>query len=201
MVTRSVGGEDRVLTIPNAVTLIRLACVPVFVWLLTRPHHAGWWPAAVLLAVLGATDWVDGQLARRLGQVSTVGKVLDPLADRLLLAVAAVSIIAIGAIPLWLAIIALVREAVVAAGFLAVAALGGRRFDVLLSGKAGTFGLMCALPLFLAGHTTIGWHRAAEDLAWAAALPALALGWFAAYSYLGEARLVLRDRNGQKPPR
>jgi cardiolipin synthase (CMP-forming) len=201
MVTRSLGGEDRVLTIPNAVTLARLGCVPVFVWLIARPHHAGWWPAAVLLAVLGATDWVDGQLARRLGQVSTVGKVLDPAADRLLLAAAGASIIAVGAIPVWLAVVALTREAVVAAGFLLVAALGGRRIDVLLSGKAATFGLMCALPLFLVGHTNVGWHKAAEQLAWMAALPALALGWYAVYCYFRLGRAAVRERHGQEVPR
>jgi hypothetical protein len=73
-------GEDRILSLPNVVTTARLVLVPAFVWLLVQPHHRDWWDAAVLLAVLGSTDWVDGQLARRLDQVTNLGKVLDPLA-------------------------------------------------------------------------------------------------------------------------
>lgn len=181
------------LTLPNAVTVVRIGCIPVFVWLLTRHDRSGWLAAAVLLAVLGVTDGVDGWLARHLGQVSTLGKVLDPVADRLLLGVAAVSTIVVGAIPVWVAVVALVREALVALGFLAVAVAGGRRMDVQWAGKAGTFGLMCALPLFLAGHSTVSWHRAAEILAWVAVIPALALGWYAAATYLPRARRVVAE--------
>jgi cardiolipin synthase len=157
--------ESRILTVPNVVTLVRLLCIPVFVVLLARPHRAGWYPAALLLGALGATDWVDGYVARHFNQVSTLGKVLDPLADRLLLGVAAVAIIAVGAVPLWIAVIVLAREGLVAAGFLYVAAAGGRRMDVQWAGKAGTFGMMFALPLFLAGHANDDWHSVAEALA------------------------------------
>ena len=82
-------GEDRILTVPNGLTLLRLLCLPLFVWLVARPHRAGWYPAALLLAALGVTDGVDGYVARHFHQVSKLGKVLDPLADRLLLGVAA----------------------------------------------------------------------------------------------------------------
>ena len=91
------------------------------------------------------------------------GKVLDPLADRLLLGVAVVAIIVVGALPTWVAVTALTREALVAAGFLVVAALGGRRMDVQWAGKAGTFGLMWALPLFLLGHAPTDWHGLADS--------------------------------------
>ncbi len=153
-------GEDRVLTVANAFTALRLLCVPLFVVLLAQPHRRYWWAAAVLLAVLGATDWVDGQLARRLHQVSTVGKVLDPTADRVLLVVAAAGILAVGAVPVWVAVVALTREALVAGTAVVLALAGARRIDVVLVGKAGTFGLMCALPLFLAGHAA---HRLAGN--------------------------------------
>jgi cardiolipin synthase len=185
-------GGDRVLTVPNAITTIRLLCIPLFLWLVLRPSHRGWYPAALLLAALGVTDGVDGFVARRFHQVSTVGKVLDPVADRLLLGVASISIIALGAIPLWVGVAAVVREVVVAAGFLAVAALGGRRMDVQWLGKAGTFGLMCALPLFLAGHAADGWHRVAEVLGWVAAAPALVLGWVAVVTYVPRAVEAVR---------
>jgi cardiolipin synthase len=194
-------GEDRVLTVPNALTLGRLLCIPVFVFLLTRPDHAGWYPAALLLGVLGLTDFVDGYVARHFSQVSNVGKVLDPLADRLLLAVAALSIIAVGALPVWVAVLVVSREALVAVGFLVVAAAGGRRMDVQWAGKAGTFGLMFALPLFLIGHANDSWHRLAEALAWVAVIPALVLAWYAAITYVPRAHAALiegrRSRQGE----
>lgn len=189
-------GEDRVLTIPNFVTMVRLCLVPVFVLLILRPHHDGWYPAALLLGALGATDGVDGYIARHFKQVSTLGKVLDPVADRILLGVAAVSIIAVGAVPLWVAVVALLREALVAGGFLYVAAAGGRRMDVQWAGKAGTFGLMCALPLFLAGHANDDWSSVAEALAWVCVIPALVFGWYAAITYLPRARGVLEETRG-----
>jgi cardiolipin synthase len=189
----AIAGEDRVLTVPNGLTLLRLLCLPVFVWEMSRPHHAGWYPAALLLAALGVTDGLDGYVARHFHQVSNLGKVLDPIADRMLLGVGAISIIVVGAVPLWVAIVALAREALVAAGFLAVAAAGGGRMDVQWAGKAGTFGLMCALPLFLAGHANDDWHRVAEILAWVAVIPGLGFGWFAAATYVPKARLALAE--------
>lgn len=187
-------GEDRIVTLPNLFTTVRLLCVPVFVWLLTRGDHRDWFPAAVLLAALGATDWIDGQLARRLNQVTRLGKVLDPTADRILLATATIAILAVGAVPAPIAIVALVREGLVAAGTLALAAAGARRIDVVLVGKAGTFGLMCALPLFLIAGSDVGWHHTARVLAWIAAIGGLAFGWTAVGIYALAARRALDDR-------
>lgn len=191
-------GEDRILTIPNFITLARLLCIPVFVLLLLRPHRAGWYPAALLLGGLGVTDGVDGYVARHFHQVSTLGKVLDPLADRLLLGVGAVSIIAVGAVPTWVAVVALLREALVAGGFLYVAAAGGRRMDVQWAGKAGTFGLMCALPLFLGGHANDDWHSIAEGLAWVCVIPALVFGWYAAITYVPKARQAIAEGRSER---
>lgn len=191
-------GEDRVLTIPNLVTLVRLGCIPLFVLLVARPHREGWYPAALLLGALGATDGVDGYIARHFNQVSTTGKVLDPLADRLLLGVATITIIAVGAVPAWIAAVALSREVLVAGGFLYVAAAGGRRMDVQWAGKAGTFGLMCALPLFLAGHANDSWNSAAETLAWMCVIPALILGWYAAITYIPKARQALEESRTER---
>jgi cardiolipin synthase len=190
--------ESRILTVPNLVTSVRLCCIPVFLLLLARPGRAGWYPAALLLGALGATDWIDGYVARHFNQVSTLGKVLDPVADRLLLGVGAIGIIAVGAVPLWVAVTALAREAIVAAGFLYVAAAGGRRMDVQWAGKAGTFAMMFALPLFLAGHANDDWHSIAEALAWVAVVPALVLGWYAAITYLPKARAALDESRNQR---
>ena len=191
-------GEDRILTVPNWLTTVRLLCIPLFVWLLTRPDRSGWVAAALLLGGLGITDGVDGYVARHFDQVSTVGKVLDPLADRLLLGVAVVSIIAVGALPAWVAVTALSREALVAAGFLVVAALGGRRMDVQWAGKAGTFGLMLALPLFVLGHAHDRWHGIALFLAWGCVIPALAFGWYAAITYVPQARAAVAEDRRQR---
>lgn len=198
MTEEAAPGEDRILTIPNLITLARLLCIPVFVLLLLRPHRAGWYPAALLLGGLGVTDGVDGYVARHFHQVSTLGKVLDPLADRLLLGVGAVSIIAVGAVPTWVAVVALLREALVAGGFLYVAAAGGRRMDVQWAGKAGTFGLMCALPLFLGGHANDDWHSIAEALAWVCVIPALVFGWYAAITYVPKARRAIAEGRSER---
>ena len=167
--------------------------MPLFVYLLVQPHHRGWYQAAILLAVLGSTDWVDGQLARRLDQVTTLGKILDPTADRVLLVTAVVGILAVGAVPLQIAILAIAREGLVAIAAVALAALGARRIDVTYIGKAGTFGLMCAFPLFLAGHSDAGWHHAALDLGWISAILGLGFGWLAVGLYVPLARRAVRE--------
>jgi len=92
MATVSNTGEDRLLTVPNVITTVRLLCVPVFLWILFGHHPHDRYHAALLLAAMGITDFVDGYLARHLHQVSTLGKVLDPIADRLLLGVGVVAV-------------------------------------------------------------------------------------------------------------
>jgi cardiolipin synthase len=185
-------GEERILTLPNAITTARLAAIPVFVWLLFgKGDRAG---AAILLAVLGSTDWVDGFVARRYDQVTELGKVLDPLADRLLLGVAVVSILIDGSVPLIVAVLALVRESIVAVAALVLAAMGVRRIDVTLLGKASTFCLMASFPLFLASASTLSWADVAEVLAWAVVVPGLVLSYVSAAAYIPLAKRALADR-------
>ena len=145
-------GLDRIVTVPNGITVVRLACIPLFCWLLFGTSHQS--AAAVLLAALGATDWIDGFIARRYHQVSTLGKVLDPVADRVLVVTAVISIVVYGAVPVWFAVATLAREVVVSGAVLLLASLGATRIDVLWVGKAGTFGLMCSYPLFMLSHGT-----------------------------------------------
>jgi cardiolipin synthase len=182
-------GLDRVLTVPNAVTVTRLLCIPLFVWLLFGAHRQT--PAAVLLAVLGATDWVDGYVARHFHQVSTLGKVLDPLADRFLVATAVIAVMVHGAVPPWFGIATIVREVLVSGTVVSLAALGAARIDVLWVGKAGTFGLMFAYPAFLLGHGSASWQGVVRDVAWVAGTAGLALAWVAALAYLPPARRAL----------
>ena len=182
-------GVDRILTVPNAITALRLACVPVFVWLLFGAHRQV--AAAIVLAVLGATDWVDGFVARRWHQVSTVGKVLDPTADRILVGTAVISVIVAGAVPVWFGVLTLVREVLVSGAVLLLAGLGAERIDVLWVGKAGTFGLMFAYPTFLLAHGHAGWQHPIEIVAWLSAVPALLLAWIAAAAYVPMSRRAL----------
>ncbi len=188
---RRATGEDRILTVPNVITAVRLASIPVFLWLLFgRDNRAA---AAVLLGVLGATDWVDGFVARRYGQVSELGKILDPVADRLLLATSVVSIVIDGSLPLVVAVLALVRESVVAVAALVLAAKGAKRIDVTLVGKAGTFCLLTSFPLFLGAASTLSWAEVAEVAAWAFVVPGLVLGYVSLATYIPLARRALAD--------
>jgi cardiolipin synthase (CMP-forming) len=184
-------GLDRILTAPNVITMVRLLCIPLYLWLLFGAHRQI--AAAVLLAVLGATDWVDGFVARRYGQVSTFGKVLDPTADRILVGTAVISIMVYGAVPLWFGLATIAREVLVSAMVLLLAALGAARIDVLWVGKAGTFGLMFAYPTFLLGDGTAGWQEPIRVIGWVTGLIGLALAWWAAGSYIGPARQALRQ--------
>lgn len=185
------GDSRRVATIPNAITLVRLVCVPLFVYLLLgREHRTG---AAALLAVLGATDWVDGYLARRLGQVSEVGAMLDPTTDRVLLGTAVIAMLMDGSLPAWLGVAMLARETTVASATVGLALAGARRIDVLWVGKAGTLGLMFALPLFLYRADGGGLADGALWTAWGFALPGLTLSYYAAFGYIAPARTALRE--------
>ena len=181
----------RIVTIPNVISVARLACAPVFVWLLADDELLA---AAALLAVLGATDWIDGWIARRFDQGSDLGKVLDPVADRILLLLAAVALVVQGSVPLVVGILVLAREAVISIAVLALAAAGARRIDVQWAGKAGTLALMFAFPLYLWADAISG---TASDVvlaaAWFMAICGLVLSYYAALTYVPLARAALRE--------
>ncbi len=124
---------------------MRLACLPLYLYLLFGRDNR--FAAAVLLGLLGATDWVDGYVARHFHQVSDLGKILDPIADRLLFLVGVGGIIWVDGAPLWFCWAVIAREVFVSIAVITLAALGAKRIDVTWFGKAGTFGLMVAFPL------------------------------------------------------
>ena len=191
-------GDDRVVTIPNLLSVIRLLCIPLFLWLLfSREDRAA---AAYLLGALGATDWVDGYVARHFNQVSNLGKVLDPTADRLLLGVGIVAVLIDGSVPRLIAVLVLVREVVVGLAVVALAAMGAARIDVTWVGKAGTFCNMFAFPLFLGGASDLSWHETAQALGWAFAIPGLVLSYFAAAAYVPLARKALAEGRQARHP-
>ena len=181
----------RIVTIPNLISVIRLLCAPVFVILLADGDRVA---AAIVLGLLGASDWVDGWIARHFDQGSDLGKVLDPLADRVLLLVAAIALLIDGAVPIVVGVLVLLREAVVSLAVLVLALAGARRIDVQWAGKAGTLSVMFAFPLFLLADSIDAGHDLVLAAAWFFAVVGLVLGYYAAITYLPMARAALRER-------
>ena len=176
-------------TVPNLVTAMRLGCIPVFCWLLFGLDSR--LAAGILLGALGASDFVDGFLARRLDQATELGAILDPVSDRCMFFAAVISMLVSGDVALWFGIVALVREFGLSVGTLVLA---GRRvgwLGVNAWGKAGSFGLMFAFPMFLLGRADIpgagGWTIAG----WVWGIPSLAIAWYGAYLYVLAGRAAL----------
>jgi len=178
---------DTLRTVPNLVTFVRLLCLPLFVWVLFGlPSRQA---AAWLLGGLGTTDWVDGYLARRLGQTSEFGKKFDPTVDRLLFLVGIVSIMINDAMPVWFGVAVLAREVVVGATMVvATLAFGMERFDVTWWGKTATSLLMFAVPGFLMGNSSAPASDAWLFAAWIFGIPGLILSYYTAIAYLPSIR-------------
>jgi cardiolipin synthase len=182
---------DRIWTIPNVISFVRLACLPLFLYLLFWHEPQERAAAAWLLAVLGTTDFADGYIARHFDQVSNLGKLLDPIADRLIFIVGGGAILVDGSVPTWFAVVVLVREALVSGATLVLAAMGARRIDVTWFGKAGTFGLLMAFPLFLAHESSLRWW---QGFAWLTGIPGLAFSLYAMVLYVPIAKKALAER-------
>lgn len=193
------GSTDRLLTIPNALSALRLAGVPVFLWLVLGPHADG--AALLLLMGSGVSDYLDGKLARALGQVSRVGAVLDPLADRLYIVSTIVALALRHIVPWELTGALLARDLVLLASLPVLTRLGYGLLPVHFLGKAATFNLLYAFPLLLAtaGH---GWlATTARPLGWAFAAWGLTLYWWAGALYwLQVHRLRAAARSGRTVP-
>ncbi|MGY4720734.1 CDP-alcohol phosphatidyltransferase family protein [Naumannella cuiyingiana] len=184
-------------TAPNVLSMVRLAGVGVFLWVLLVPRAD--LLAVAVLAAAGVTDWLDGWLARRLGQVTRLGQLLDPIADRLYILAIVVGLAARGVIPWWLVAILIARDVMLV---LVVPLLGGRGYRPLpvhFLGKAATFCLLYAFPLVLLGSGEVpivpdGWAVAARIVGWAFALWGTGLYWWAGLLYVAQARMLLRER-------
>jgi cardiolipin synthase len=188
MGTTTATASNRIVTIPNLLSFVRLGCLPWFVWLLLVRHDRA--NAAWLLGALGATDWIDGYVARHFHQVSELGKVLDPTADRLLFLVGVGGIVIDGSAPAWFSFLVLAREALLVITLVVLTLMGMKRFDVRWAGKAGTFLLMWAFPMFLMGRAGDNWFmNTCSVAAWIFGLPGLVLSYYAALRYVP----VMRD--------
>ena len=179
--------SSAIVTIPNLVSFVRLLMIPLFLWLLLVQDEvaaAGW-----LLGIIGATDWVDGYLARRLNQVSEIGKFLDPLADRLAVASALVGGLVAGVLEPWFAWALIIREGLIAVGALFLGARLGAKLAVRDLGKLATLMLYAAIAwLFVGIGTPWPWL---EVLGWIVAVPGLILYYIVGVQYFMDARVLL----------
>jgi cardiolipin synthase (CMP-forming) len=180
-------------TVPNAVTLVRLLLMPVCAYLLASGRF-GW--GLVLTAVVGSTDWVDGWLARRYGQVSRLGQLLDPLADRLLIASVAIALVVQGVLPWPAAALLLARDLVLLAGWPLLKRRGIEPPEVIFLGKAATLVLLLALPVLTLGATGLAVADAARLLGLALLWAGVVMYYLAGAVYVRMVLERLRQRAG-----
>ena len=183
----------RVATVPNLLSFLRILLIPVFVALIAHRGTEG--AGLLLLGAVVATDWVDGTIARRTGQVSELGKILDPVADRLALAAALVVLVARHAFPLWAALLVLVRDGLIlVAGAILMLRLKVR-IDVRWIGKAATLALMFGIPLIAWGNFNLFLHAVARGAGWVFFVLGIVLYYVATVSYAADmARAVRKGR-------
>jgi cardiolipin synthase (CMP-forming) len=184
---------DRLLTVPNLISFARLALVPVFLWLLLVPRQP--WSdllALVILAVSAFTDWLDGYLARRWNQISRVGQMLDPVADRLYIVATVIAFLIRDIIPWWFAAAVVLRDVLLALTIPILRRYGLGPLPVHFLGKAATFNLLYALPLLLIGQFDGPVGTVALVFGWAFGIWGAGLYWAAAILYLEQARRLIR---------
>lgn len=180
---------ERWLTVPNALSVVRLAGVPLFLWLLLGPRENGW--ALVVLVVGGVTDWLDGKLARWLGQTSRLGAMLDPAADRLYIFSAVVAFVIRGIVPWWLAVLLFARDVGVGLCLPLLRRAGYGAFEVSYIGKAATFALLYAFPLLLLAQGGSIAAQAAQPIGYAFMVWGFALYMWTGLLYVLQAILTV----------
>jgi cardiolipin synthase (CMP-forming) len=188
--------SDRVLTIPNVLSALRLVGVPVFLWLLFT-HQDIW--AFVVLLLSGVTDYLDGKIARRFNLVSRVGQLLDPLADRLYVLTTLVALTIRDIIPLWLLVVLVARDLFMGVVILLLKRVGQTGLPVHFVGKAATFNLLYAFPILLLSSVDGVVGDVAQPLGWAFAWWGVGLYLLAAVLYAVQAAAVIRARSAAAP--
>jgi cardiolipin synthase len=180
---------DRVFTLPNVLTFLRLLGVPLFLWLILGPHWDGW--AFVVLAVGGATDFLDGYLARRWHQISRIGQMLDPVADRTYIAATLLGLALRGIIPWWLVGILVARDVCLGLLIPLLKTRGYTSLPVHFLGKMATFFLLYAFPAILLGDGSSTVDLVFRVAGWACAIWGTALYWWAGLLYVRQAIWVV----------
>jgi cardiolipin synthase (CMP-forming) len=185
-------GEDRILTIPNGISVLRLLGVPVFLWLVLglRTATGDAWAVGVLIAS-AASDWLDGKIARAFNQQSRLGQVLDPAADRLYIAATLIGLAVRSIIPWWLVGLLAARELAVGAALAVLNRRGFGALQVSFVGKAATLCLLYAFPLLFLGDHGGPAATVARVAGWAFAIWGTALYWWAGSLYIVQARRLL----------
>jgi CDP-diacylglycerol--glycerol-3-phosphate 3-phosphatidyltransferase len=187
---------DRVWTLPNALSVLRLLGVPLFLWLLLGPHADGW--AIAVLVLSGISDWADGKLARLLDQSSRLGALLDPAADRLYIVATLVALALRSVVPLWLVAVLVGRELVLGLVLLVLRHHGYPPLQVHYLGKAATFLLLYAFPCLLLAGAASSVAPVVAPIAWALTIWGTALYLLAGLFYVVQvAGLVRAERAGQ----
>jgi len=181
---------DRIWTIPNLLSMLRLAGVPLFLWLLLGPEADGW--ALVVLAVSAITDWADGKLARLLNQYSRLGELLDPAADRLYIFATLIAFVIRGFIPWWVAALLIGRDLILALALPVLRRHGYGPLPVHYLGKAATFCLLYAFPLLLLAQGTSTVARVALPIGYAFIVWGMVLYLWAGAIYIGQVIWVVR---------
>ncbi len=184
-------GHARVWTVPNMPSMLRLAGIPLFLWLVLGPEAD--LIALVVLMVSGVTDYLDGYLARRLDQFSSLGEILDPVADRLYILAVVVGLALRDIIPWWVAIILPLRDLLMWGLVPVLRTRGYSALPVHFLGKAATFNLLYAFPLLLLGEGTGVVATMAQVFGWAFAIWGIGLYWWAGVLYAWQVRRLLRD--------
>jgi cardiolipin synthase len=182
---------DRVWTLPNVLSFLRLAGAPLVLWLIVGPHADGL--AVLVLAVAGFTDWLDGYLARAWHQTSRLGQMLDPIADRLYILAVLTGLALREIVPWWLVVIVVGRDAFIPLLVPILKTRGYSSLPVHFLGKVATFSLLYAFPLVLLGSGQAGWLQLAWVLGWAFAIWGTALYWYAGGLYVAQTVHLLRS--------
>ncbi|MGA9489337.1 MAG: CDP-alcohol phosphatidyltransferase family protein [Mycobacterium sp.] len=182
--------HDRLLTVPNVLSAIRLALIPVFLYLLLVAHADGW--AVAILMFSGASDWADGKVARLMNQSSRLGEYLDPAVDRLYMVTTPIAFGLRGIVPWWIIAILLARDVLLAAELPLLRTRGITALPVIYVGKAATFALMSAFPLILLGQFDSLWSRVVLACGWAFLIWGLYMYLWSFVVYAVQVVLVLR---------
>lgn len=181
------------LTVPNAISAIRLVLIPVFAILVITHHDLA---ALIVVALSSISDWADGFIARKFNQVSELGKSLDPIADRCFIIVALLTLVVRGEVPLWLLGLVLLRDVVMLILVSAVAKSGSKPMAVTYVGKAATLCILVALPLFILAALvdSTGFSSVVRVIAWLFAIPGVVLYWASAAQYLQRGAAILKSK-------
>lgn len=180
---------ERVLTVPNVLSFLRLLGVPLFLWLVLGPHADV--AALVVLMLSGISDYLDGKIARAWGQTSRIGELLDPTADRLYVLATLAAFVVRDVIPLWFALVLVARELMLAVFLVVLHRYGHSPLPVHFLGKAATFNLLYAFPLLLLGIGPGTFAEAARAIGWAFAVWGAVLYWVAGLLYVLQVRALL----------